>query len=1295
MNKIFTKLAKPQPTKISRLRVLSSFVLAFYLLLPFYSEAQTYCIPSTGNVDVINSFTLSNVTNPSSGGGVYQNFTALTINLVSGQMYTPKMLASGGNTAYAVIWIDINNNGTFEDSEIISTGSANPGTAGNVLLTTFLTPSSLGTHRMRVKWSYYPNSNTSGINNPCDLYTSSRYGQFEDYTVNITNSSSSSNTSTFIPSISTGQNNTPFGAYIVTQSYEWTVPTDVYAITVEAVGGGGEGGSGWGGGGGGAYSMSTIEVTPGEKFTIQAGGGGRGGGWNGNGITSSGLNGTPTGVNALGSDSYLKRQSNNQTLVLAKGGAMGAGANSDNASKNNPALGGQAANGIGQIKTSGGNSGAVASNRAGGGGGAGGLGNNGENGRTGSENDLTGAYGGSGNPGYFGGRGAKSANGFSGDWFGGGGGGITSSGGKGGSGGPGTVIITYKAEPKLSDPIMIYIGDDTLCPNATATIKPRLPIGGTISETGNDILHKFTNTEIFNTPVSISGAKMLLVGAGGGGGANGGGGGGAGEFIYKTDESINIGFSSIIVGQEGTSASLNNETGFRGGVSYFENKYKANGGGGGASRDGGGRAMTGGSGGGGSNANSNNPPHQQGNISLKLDGGSGNSGGTGEYSTNSWSWFGGGGGGAGSAGVSTSGGARNDPGHGGNGISNSITGTSIEYAAGGAGAPSRVQSGTTTYPSDGGSNRIGGGNNGSNGIKAPNQNTGSGGSSGGEFSGIGAQAPTSGATGVVIIRYTKGIWSSSNTAIATVVTNPDGSATITAIEGDGGTSIISNSLDSSVYQYEITVSPKLTAGTIDSDQQTICYGSIPDDITYSIQPIAGSKTLNYQWYKKSGNEPAPTENFNSSGWTLVGNASNSSADLSGAEIGILNNAATFALRVTDAQHNCFDIWSGQKHVIFIDKHLTATISNMDTLASNNQAYTCQVKDNQWHYFRDDNDRVIAAINSNGQNLGNVKVEVFVENQEPINGNGSIYDISECYNNPELTAVRWYDITPEIQPLTPVAVKLFLSTAEYISYVNAINQFKQSTAPNYDYCYGITNSINDLAISKDEVADIPNIQTSVSLIPGVTEYQFDVTSFSSFKFHTNGGDGAPLPVELLSFVGYHQTNTNVLVWKTASERNTETFEIEHSVNGTDWKTIGTVAASGFSNTPLSYTYTDNNPLQGDNHYRLKMIDFDNTYEYSKIININVAANDLLSNNIISVYPNPSTDIFNILIQSSKNYIGLIQVLNVQGQIIQTLSIDIQKGENTIQINLKNLPQGLYILNSIDANGLMSIEKIIKK
>ncbi|HUH72990.1 MAG TPA: T9SS type A sorting domain-containing protein, partial [Chitinophagales bacterium] len=768
----------------------------------------------------------------------------------------------------------------------------------------------------------------------------------------------------------------------------------------------------------------------------------------------------------------------------------------------------------------------------------------------------------------------------------------------------------------------------------------------------------------------------------------------AGEFIYKTEESINSGFSSIIVGQEGRAASLNNETGFRGGVSYIENKYKANGGGGGASRDGGGRAMTGGSGGGGSNANSNNPPHQQGNISLKLDGGSGNSGGDGEFSTSSWSWFGGGGGGAGSAGVSTSGGSRNDPGHGGNGISNSITGTSIEYAAGGAGAPSRVQGGTTTYPSNGGSNQVGGGNNGSNGIKAPNPNTGSGGSAGGAFSGIGNQNPTAGATGIVIIRYTKGIWSSSDSTIATVITNPDGSAKITAIEGNGGTAIISNSLNPSVYQYEITVSPKLTDGNIDSDQQTICQGLIPDDITYSTLPTAGSKTLNYQWYKKSGDEPAPTGNFNSSGWTIVGNTSSTSADLSGAEIGTLNITTTFALRITDSQQNCFDIWSGQKHVVHIDKHMTPSISSMDILASSSQAYTCTVNDNQWHYFRDDNDKVIAAINSNGQNLGNVTVEVFVENEEPTHGTGSIYDISLCYDTPELTAVRWYDITPEIQPLTPVTVKLFLAATEYTSYVNAINQFKQSTAPNYDFCYGITNSIYDLAISKDEVEDISIIQSSASLISGVTEYEFEVNSFSTFKFHTNGGDGVPLPVELISFIGYNQTNTNVLEWETASERNTEVFEVEHSINGVDWEKIGTVAASGFSNVPLSYTYTDNNPLKGNNQYRLKMVDLDNTFEYSRIINIHVT-DDQLSYNIMTVYPNPSTDIFNISIKSTENYIGVIQIMNVQGQIIQTLNRDINKGENTIQINLNSLPQGIYILNTIHLNGLISTEKIIKK
>jgi hypothetical protein len=459
------------------------------------------------------------------------------------------------------------------------------------------------------------------------------------------------------------------GALTTTVQTTWTVPTGVYFITVETIGGGGGGKSGGngGGGGGGGYSYKAFAVTPGTIYHIQAGKAGSGG-------ATSGGNGS------AGDTSYFK-----------SGGYSGTTIVSANAGTADATAGTGASAGTGDIATAGGNGGKYTSGTgSGGGGGAGGFGGAGSAGPIGSQPNWTGASGGPGNPHAArgnGGRASSSEAGFTGNWYGGGGGGSCCSNQKGGNGGPGAVIITYKAIAPITP--VVNNGNSVLCSGGTTQLQVNLPTGGTISsinESGTDYyVHKFTTSAIFdffNSGGNIGGASMLIVGGGGGGGRNGGGGGGAGEYISLTSQTLSgQKIYPVLVGDGGIGAPNlypYDITGYRGGVSYF-NGTTANGGGGGASRDAGGPAMAGGSGGGGAACNGCN--NGQNTIpspsSVKLSSGSGYSGGTGVSGDGSCNGYAGGGGGAGGAGSAGS------TGTGGAGTQNSITGTSLYYAAGG------------------------------------------------------------------------------------------------------------------------------------------------------------------------------------------------------------------------------------------------------------------------------------------------------------------------------------------------------------------------------------------------------------------------------------------------------------------------------------------------------------------------------------------------------------------------------------------------------------------------------------
>ncbi len=110
---------------------------------------------------------------------------------------------------------------------------------------------------------------------------------------------------------------------------------------------------------------------------------------------------------------------------------------------------------------------------------------------------------------------------------------------------------------------------------------------------------------------------------------------------------------------------------------------------------------------------------------------------------------------------------------------------------------------------------------------------------------------------------------------------------------------------------------------------------------------------------------------------------------------------------------------------------------------------------------------------------------------------------------------------------------------------------------------------------------------------------------------------PLPIELLSFTATVKENGVDLLWKTISEKNLDFFEVERSINGKDFISLGTVKGNGTTNDIHEYKLFDEKALVGKNYYRLKSVDFDGYTEY-----FNVVLVDFDGKKNFSVYPNPS-------------------------------------------------------------------------
>ena len=98
---------------------------------------------------------------------------------------------------------------------------------------------------------------------------------------------------------------------------------------------------------------------------------------------------------------------------------------------------------------------------------------------------------------------------------------------------------------------------------------------------------------------------------------------------------------------------------------------------------------------------------------------------------------------------------------------------------------------------------------------------------------------------------------------------------------------------------------------------------------------------------------------------------------------------------------------------------------------------------------------------------------------------------------------------------------------------------------------------------------------------------------------------PAPVEFLNITARQKGSGVSVDWSTAQEFNSSKFEIEKSVDGNNgWSYVGTVRGAGNSSALRSYNLYDPRPYSGFNFYRIKQIDKDGQFKYSKTVNVKI-------------------------------------------------------------------------------------------
>jgi hypothetical protein len=171
----------------------------------------------------------------------------------------------------------------------------------------------------------------------------------------------------------------------------------------------------------------------------------------------------------------------------------------------------------------------------------------------------------------------------------------------------------------------------------------------------------------------------------------------------------------------------------------------------------------------------------------------------------------------------------------------------------------------------------------------------------------------------------------------------------------------------------------------------------------------------------------------------------------------------------------------------------------------------------------------------------------------------------------------------------------------------------------------------------------------------------------------------LPVTLETFVVHKEGNTVQLLWTTSEETNSDFYGVEHSTEGKAWQNIGTVRASAESRTEKKYKFDHTMPSAGNNYYRLKMVDKDQSFIYSPLRSIVFE--------MIGAYPNPAVDHINI---SNPKQIQKLEIMDLLGQSIYKTET-VKNGTGIV--NLPPLNQGLYMLITTDIYGQVVTQKLL--
>jgi hypothetical protein len=318
----------------------------------------------------------------------------------------------------------------------------------------------------------------------------------------------------------------------------------------------------------------------------------------------------------------------------------------------------------------------------------------------------------------------------------------------------------------------------------------------------------------------------------------------------------------------------------------------------------------------------------------------------------------------------------------------------------------------------------------------------------------------------------------------------------------------------------------------------------------------------------------------------------------------------------------------------------------------------------------------------------------------IDGNGTPYVAYSDYSvSPYKATVKKYNGTSWVDvglaggfsagSASYISMAIDGSGTPYVAYLDYNEYPNKVTAKKYNGTSWVDVGSAGGFVSTNLAAFI-SITIAPNGIP-VVAYQDGANSNNATVKKYSQSQSDPLPVELTSLTASISGRIIMLNWQTTTEVNNCGFEVERKTANSSWQQIGFVQGHGNSNSLKEYTFIDKQIGGTKFQYRLKQIDNDGKFEYSKEIEVEL----ILPNNytLEQNYPNPfnPSTVISYSLPSASN-VKLI-VYNTIGQTVNVLENGYKNAGNySIQFNGGNLPGGIYFYR-LEAGQFSQVKKMM--